>query len=111
MFSHDAEVGGEMNVKALVALEPALHSGMFVGRMVVHDQMNLLVLGSLALDQTQKLEPLAVAVFSQASSDHAAVECVERREQGGRAVAFVIVGHRLAVTQLPARRARWLRRL
>ncbi len=38
-----------MNVKALVALESALHGGMFMSGIVVHDEMNLFVLGGAAV--------------------------------------------------------------
>ena len=39
-----------------------------------------------------------MAVSGHALGDHAAVKAVERRKQGGRAVALVIVGHRLAAS-------------
>ena len=36
--------GGEVDMKAPMTLQPALDGGMFVGRVVVHDQMQLLVI-------------------------------------------------------------------
>ena len=49
-----------------------------------------------------------MGMFRQASSDHAAVECVPRGKQRGGAVTFVIVRHRLAaalLTRQPGRSA------
>ena len=66
--------GGEMDVESFVAPQPSFHLGMLVGGVVVHHQMDLFVMGGLALDQTQELQPLFMGVFRQASSDHAAVE-------------------------------------
>ena len=40
-----------MEVESLVALQPAFHFGVLVRGVVIHDQMNLFVLRSLALDQ------------------------------------------------------------
>ena len=44
--------GGEMDVESLVALEPSFHLGVLVGGVVVYDEVDLFVVGSLALDQT-----------------------------------------------------------
>ena len=82
-----------MDVEAFIALQPAFHRGVFVSGIVVHDQMDLLVLGGLVFKQAQEAQPFLVAVLGHAGSDHRAVERVERGEQGGCAVAFVVVGH------------------
>ena len=37
--------GGKADVESLMALEPALHTGMFVGRVVVADEVDLLFCG------------------------------------------------------------------
>ena len=44
--------GCEVNGDSLVTLQPAFHSLMLVGGLVVDDQMELFVLGGLAFDQT-----------------------------------------------------------
>ena len=52
----------EVHVEARVLGQPLLHLGMLVRGVVVADQVQRLVLGRLAVDLAQELEPLAVAV-------------------------------------------------
>ena len=92
--------GRAREVESLLALQPAFHCGVLVRGVVVHDQMNLFVLRSWALDPTQKPQPRFGGLSGQAGSDHAAVECIERRKERRRAVAFVVVRHRLAASLL-----------
>ena len=47
----------------------------------------------VALDRVEEAEELLVPVALHALADHRAVEHVERGEQGGGAVALVVVGH------------------
>ena len=47
-----------------------------------------------ALDGIEEADELLVPVALHALADHGAVEHVEGREQGGRAVALVVMGHR-----------------
>ncbi len=70
----------EVNVDSLVTLEPAFHSRMLVGGIVVDDQMELFVLGGLAFDQTQESQPLFVGMSGHASAHDAAVERVQGRK-------------------------------
>jgi hypothetical protein len=42
----------EVKMKALVALSPALHRRVFMGRIVIDDQVELFVGGCLAIDET-----------------------------------------------------------
>ena len=65
---------------------------MAVRGVAVHDQMQAQGLGRSAVDQSQELEPLTVAVPWLAHRDHAAVQGVERCKQRGRSVAFVVMG-------------------
>jgi hypothetical protein len=46
-------------VKALVASEPLLHLWGFVGRVVVHDQMELLVRRRAVVNEFEKSNPVA----------------------------------------------------
>lgn len=55
--------------------------------------MNIEVGQDLAVDLVEKADELLVAVLVHALTNHPAVEHVERGEQGGGAVALVIVGH------------------
>jgi len=73
--------------------EPGLNVGVLVGGVVIDDQMQLQVLGRLAVDQTQKLQPLLVAMPLLAQRDDRAVEGVERSEEGRCAVPLVVVRH------------------
>ena len=59
MFSHDAEVG--VNVESRMFREPLLEHRMFVRGVVVRDQMQRLVLGRLAVDLAQELQPRRIA--------------------------------------------------
>ena len=66
---------------------------MLVGGVIVEDDVDGLAGGNLALDGVEEADELLMAVALHAAADHRAVEHVERGEQGGRAVALVIVGH------------------
>ena len=70
---------------------PVQHLGMFVGGIVVDDEMKLLACG--AVDQPQKLEPLLISVAIHACGHHGAIERVRRAEWRGRALTLVVVGH------------------
>ena len=54
--------GREVHVKTSVSLEPGLHFGMFMGGVVVNDQMNRARGRSLAVDEVEELDPLLMAV-------------------------------------------------
>src|SRR5438067_9211086 len=47
----------------------------------------------LALDRVEEADELLMAVALHVAADHGAVEHVERGEQGGGAVALIVVGH------------------
>ena len=54
--------GREVHVEALVASHPALHALMFMGRVVVADDVDLLLACYGLVDQAQELEPLVMTV-------------------------------------------------
>ena len=54
--------GREVHDEARMLGQPGLHVGVGVRGVVVHDQMQLQVLGRLAVDQPQELQPLLVPV-------------------------------------------------
>ena len=83
-----------MHVNARSLSKPPLHGQMFVGRVIVGDQMQLLLRWRLTLDLAQEPQPFDVAMPLLTLDDDLAIEYVERREQRGRAVALVIVRHR-----------------
>src|SRR5262249_24914230 len=63
-----------------------------MGAIVVTDHMDLQSLGYLAVDHTQEFQEFSVAVARQAAADHDSGEHVQRGEQGGGAVALVLMG-------------------
>ena len=75
------------------ASEPALHLGMLVGRVVVHDHVDLFTSRDHIIDHAQELQPFLMAVPVVAHRNHLALERVEGGEQRGRAMGLVVVGH------------------
>src|ERR1700689_4910770 len=80
--------------------EPLLDLGMLVGGVVVGDGMDNPAGPDSALDGVKELDELLVGVTGHAAADHGAVEDVEGGEQGGGAVALVVVGHGAAFAGL-----------
>lgn len=85
--------GREMHVEPWMLGQPRLHCRMLVRGVVVSDQMQHLVLGRLAVDLLEKLQPLDVGVALLALANDLTVEHIERGEQRGRAIALVVVRH------------------
>ena len=73
---------------------------MLVGRVVVHDQVDLLFGRDDVVDDAQKLQPLLVAVPILAHGDDVALQGIEGGEQRCGAVALVVVSHRAAAALL-----------
>src|SRR5947209_12046191 len=71
--------------------EPSHDVGMFVGGVVVDDDMDRLFPGHSGLDDVQKPNELLMAMALHALADNLALKDIERREQGGDAMAFVIM--------------------
>ena len=85
--------GREVHVETRMASEPALHLRMLVGRVVVHDHVDLFTSRDHIIDHAQELQPFLMAVPVVAHRNHLAFERVEGGEQRGRAIALVVVGH------------------
>ena len=64
-----------------VSGEPLKHLGMFVGGIVVEDDVDHLAGGDLGLDRVQKADELLMAVALHVVSDDGTVEHVESGEQ------------------------------
>ncbi len=75
---------------------------MFIGGVVIADQVKLAVGRNGLVDEAEKLEPFLVAMASLAQAKDLAIGRIQRGEQSGRAVAFVVVGHGGAAPALPA---------
>jgi hypothetical protein len=82
-----------VQMEAGMRLDPALYGRSLVSGIVVNDEMEIETGGGLLVDQFEKAQELAMSMARHASPDNAAVQHVERREQGGGAVALVVVGH------------------
>src|SRR5215471_18984804 len=92
-LSQEEPVGMKCSWKRGCLASQALTLGVGVGAVVVQDQMHLQILGELALKSGQELQELLVAMPKVDLADHGAVEQVERGEEGGSAVALVVMGH------------------
>src|SRR5258705_13637275 len=73
--------------------EPLHDVGMLVGGIVVDDDMDRLFLGHSGLDDVQKPDELLMAMALHALANNLALKDIERREQGGDAMALVIMGY------------------
>ena len=98
--------GREVHVKTGMAPEPALHLGMLVGRVIVHDHVNLLFRRDNVVDDAQEFPPLLMAMPVVAHGDNFALQRIEGGEQHRGAVALVVVGHGAAAALL--HRQSWL---
>ena len=83
-----------MDMAAQMPCQPLSDLGMLVRRVVITDQMQILVLGRLAVNLAQETEPFDMAVTLGVTGNHGTIQRAHRREQRSRAVAFVVVGHR-----------------
>ena len=84
----------EMQMKARMLRQPFLDLGMFVGCVVIQDQMQVPVRRRFRVNELQEFQPLLVAVPVLALADQGAVRDVEGGEERGRAVAHIVVSHR-----------------
>ena len=84
--------GREMEAPARMTPQPFDHLGVLVSGVVV-EGVDRLAGRDLALDGVQKPDELLMPVALHATADDLALQHVEGGEQGGRAVALVIVGH------------------
>ena len=78
----------EVNCKARVFLQLFFHLGMFVRGVVIADHMQRFIFRSFPVNLAQAIQYDGDAVHS---GDDPSVQRVERGEQGGRAVALVIM--------------------
>ncbi len=81
----------KVQMKPGVASKPGHYAGMFVCSVIVDDQMQVQLIGSLAVDPLQKPNELLVAMPRHTIADHAAVQQAQGGIQRRGAVAFVIV--------------------
>jgi hypothetical protein len=75
--------------------QPGTDFGVLLGAIVVHDQVHVQILGNGFLDLAQEAQEFLVPMPGLALGDHLAGGHIQGREQGGGAVAVVVVGHAL----------------
>jgi len=92
--------GREMNVDVRTSLQPPFDFGVFVGRIVVADDVDLFSTWSALFDEPEEFEPLLVPVFVHALANDFPRGGVERGEQRSGAIALVVMGHGLAASFL-----------
>src|SRR3984893_3213636 len=80
-------------MEAGMGFEPALYGWSLMRRIIVNDEMEIETGGGLPVDQSEKAQELAMSMARHAGPDNLAIQHVQRCEQGGGAIAFVIVGH------------------
>ena len=73
-------------------LEPALNFRALVGAGVIHDKVNFLVGWQLLFQIVEEPDKLPAPVAMPAGANDFAIKNVERSEQSGRAMAFVVAG-------------------
>ena len=75
--------------------QPGTYFRLFMGRIIIEDDVDGLVSGHFGLDGVEETDELLMPVALHVATDHRAVEDVERGEQGGGAIALVVVRLRL----------------
>ena len=90
----------EVAMKTGMLFQPYLNLGVIVRTIVVHDHMDRQAFGSFTVDLPQKLPEFDVAMPRITRADDLPFQHIQRCEQAGSAVAFVIVRHCPAATFL-----------
>ena len=90
----------EVEMEAQMPPEPGFHPGMLVGPIIVDDQMQVQLRRRLQVDLFEEPDEFLVAVSRHTVPDDFPIEHTQGCEQRGRAMAFVVVGHRTATAFL-----------
>ena len=80
-----------MHVEPRMALEPAQHRAMFMGRVVVPDQVQRPGRRGVLIEQREEPQPFLMAMPPLTCPDQLAREDIERSKQGRRAMAFRVM--------------------
>jgi len=83
----------ELEVEPWMALQPRLVLSMYVGRVVVGDEMDIPIFWGLAIDLIKDADEFLVPVALYTLADDFACQYVQGRKQCGRSNALVVVGH------------------
>ena len=90
----------EVQLKSWMSPEPRFHMRVLVGRVIVHDDMQIEFGRGFDIDLLEETGELLIPMARHAIPDHFAVKQAEGRKQGRRTVAFVVVRHRPATALL-----------
>ena len=97
---HQVEPGtggrDKVKIEPRVTAEPGFHARMFVGAVIIHDQMQVQPGRGVDVNLLEETDKFLMPMPGHTVADHPAVEHAQRRKQGRCAVAFVIVCHRPA---------------
>src|SRR5580692_10828829 len=83
--------GDEVHVEARMTRDPSLYLRMFVGRVVVDDQVQGEIGIGAFIDGVEEVDPLLMAMSLQAFTDHDSLGDIEGGEEGGCAVTLVVM--------------------
>jgi hypothetical protein len=98
-LSHELSVGMKWRCHRGRATSQALTLGVLVGGVLVEDDVDVEIRRHRLVDGAQEAEELLVPVARAALCQGGAVEPVEGGEQGGGAMAEVVVGHPLDISE------------
>ena len=70
----------KMEAPSLARLQPSLNSRALMSRVVVHDEVYVLIRWHLSFQMVEKLDELFGAMAGQTTTDHSSIENVERGE-------------------------------
>src|SRR5499433_3738416 len=76
-----------------MAYQPRFDLRVLMGSIIVYDKMQVQLSRSLLINECEKLDPLLVAMAVHARSNDVPLGHLQGSEQGGRSIAFVVVGH------------------
>src|SRR3974390_3167756 len=79
-------------------VDPFQHLGMLVSSIVVDNDMDRFLLGHPSVDNGKEADELLMAMMLHTLANDLALEHIERGEQSGDAVTFVVVGHGASAT-------------
>ena len=81
-----------MQFEARMTCQPAFDDRMFMGGVIIQNDVDVLTQRNFAVDLLEKFQPLAVGVFLGGVSDDFALQIIQRGKESDRTVAIVIVG-------------------
>ena len=83
--------GDEMQMEPWVAFQPGSNTRMFMGSIVVDDQMQLEAGGHFGVKAFQKPNEFLVSVTGHTIADNSAIEHTESGEECGRTISLIVV--------------------